>query len=328
MLIHHDDCGLQLITDGRLPLGARAGGRRAAAVRDRRVLERRGRSVRLVTRTAVRASPFLLHRDGDPRASRRTVPDTGRSRERPSVDAPSGTGLARPGSRARRGPSPVDGGTADDHDGQPVRLRAAHEVRGRGGELVGDGDLRRPERQPPAVGCARGGRAAERGPRRRSRRRSFPAGTAGRRSRSRRPPRRVPNARGSQFGSGARSRPGRPGAGSRCPASAAFEWSTPADAQTNPWWVSAITRPSRERTTRPVSCRMTSSCRRSVSLARELAGAGRRLDVARARRRALRPSRRPSARRRPRRPPGARPSRRSARRARLPPGSRGAPRPG
>ena len=47
--------------------------------------------------------------------------------------------------------------------------------------------------------------------------------------------------------------------------SAAFEWSTPAEAQTNPCRVSAITSPPRDRTMRAVSRRITSSCRRSVS---------------------------------------------------------------
>ncbi len=47
--------------------------------------------------------------------------------------------------------------------------------------------------------------------------------------------------------------------------SAAFEWSTPAEAQTKPWRVSAITSPPRERTTRTVSDRITSSWRRLVS---------------------------------------------------------------
>ena len=47
------------------------------------------------------------------------------------------------------------------------------------------------------------------------------------------------------------------------PGSAAFEWSTPAEAQTKPWRVSAITSASRERTMRFVSRRITSSWRGS-----------------------------------------------------------------
>ena len=60
-------------------------------------------------------------------------------------------------------------------------------------------------------------------------------------------------------------RPGRRAAGRACPASGAFEASTPAEAQTKPWRVSAITNGARVRTIRAASRRITSSCRGSAS---------------------------------------------------------------
>ena len=103
--------------------------------------------------------------------------------------------------------------------------------------------------------------------------------------------------------------------------SGVFEWSTPAEAQTKPWRVSAITSgaalahdpPSRAGPPR---------ARAGRARAGQLARPRRRLDVRRARRRGPRPSRPPSARRRPRRRPRARRARRSARRGRRPRRSR------
>ena len=72
---------------------------------------------------------------------------------------------------------------------------------------------------------------------------------------------------------------GSTGSRTTVPGSAAFDGSTPADAQTKPWRVSAITSAPRERTTRFVSRRITSTLRGSLtSPASSRARAGR-LDV-------------------------------------------------
>ena len=62
------------------------------------------------------------------------------------------------------------------------------------------------------------------------------------------------------------------------PGSGAFEWSTPAEAQTKPWRVSAMMNGGRARTIRAVSRRTTSTSRGS-RVAGELARPLRRLDV-------------------------------------------------
>ena len=99
-------------------------------------------------------------------------------------------------------------------------------------------------------------------------------------------------------------RPDHSGSSTTLSGSGAFEASTPAEAQTKPWRVSAITSGGRARTMRAASRRITSMLAR--------VGAGRELErlLARARprrgaRRGPRPSRRPSARRRARRRPRA-----------------------
>ena len=71
---------------------------------------------------------------------------------------------------------------------------------------------------------------------------------------------------------------GSTGSSTSVPGSGALEASTPAEAQTNPWRVSAITSGGRERTTRTASPRITSRWRASCP-ARELDRCGRRLDV-------------------------------------------------
>ena len=63
------------------------------------------------------------------------------------------------------------------------------------------------------------------------------------------------------------------------PGSAAFEWSTPAEAQTNPCRVSAITSPPRERTMRAVSREDHLELRGGRSPARRARGALGGLDV-------------------------------------------------
>ena len=166
MLIHHDDCGLQLITDEGFSASSRQR-RDAAAVRDRVLHERRRRRPP-VDRPGARA-----------RRSCRTATTCAASstRSRPALSARSslsGRGRARRASRARRQRRrPSTPRTAHDHDRQPVGLCRADEV-GRGRELVGDRDLRRAQRHARRGRACRAGRAAARARRRRSRRRSCP----------------------------------------------------------------------------------------------------------------------------------------------------------
>ena len=165
--------------------------------------------------------------------------------------------------------------------------------------------------------------------RRRSRRRSCPGGTA-------RPNESVTitaDVDAGQLAQRARGcaralASGSSGSRTTVPGSGAFEWSTPAEAQTKPCRVSAITSGGRARTIRAVSRRIDLDLRAGRSLAGELARPVGRLDVVERDDAALglrdRLLRDDDARRRPR----ARRARRSARRGRRPRRSRAGPRPG
>ena len=230
-------------------------------------------------------------------------------------------------SRPRAVAAKVD--AADDRSRVVARL-AEHEL-GRARKLVGDGDLRRLQLVARAVVRSRAGRAAVAGRRPRGRRRSSPGGTDGRtsRSRSRRRPGRCAPAALSRMRAAEAS--GSSGSSTTVPAPFAFDASTPADAQTKPCRVSAITSGGRDRTTRTLSRRISSRWR-GIGVGRQLAGLRRTARRRPATRRGPPPSKRPSARPRPRLHRGARPParrrRRGARRGRRPPRSPAGPRAG
>ena len=173
-------------------------------------------------------------------------------------------------------------------------MRLSHHELGCSGDLVRDGDHCRLQLVAPR-------RVPRRSRRQRCRqlrapRRSCPGARRARRSRS--PPHRG-DAR--QHSRAARSRSadasGSSGSNITVPGPFALDASTPADAQTKPCCVRAITRGGRERTTSADSARITSISRGSPSLpASSIArGDG---STSRGERRDPPPSRRPSARRR------------------------------
>ena len=103
---------------------------------------------------------------------------------------------------------------------------------------------------PGRVDARRSARGSARSRRRRARRRSSPAARRGRTSRSRRRRRRRPVSSREPLAEARRRGVGvERAAGRACPRPGAFDASTPAEAQTNPCRVSAITSGGRERTT-------------------------------------------------------------------------------
>ena len=183
--------------------------------------------------------------------------------------------------------------------GRPSALRRPHEVGG-GRELVGD-----------ATWVVRSGTPARSGVPRRSRsgaRPATPIATSVVPCRNGRPNESVTMTATSTPAWLAKRRPdpralasGSSGSRMTVPGSAAFEWSTPAEAQTKPWRVSAITRPPRERTTRSVSAEDHLELPEVGLRARRALARAARARSRRARRPGPRPSRRPSGRRRRRR---------------------------
>ena len=204
---------------------------------------------------------------------------------------------------------------------------AAHEVGG-GGDLVGEGDLRGAQDVPRAVDRpAQVERAAARPatpiatsvvPRRNGRPNESLTITATSVPACRRIEARIRRALSS----------GSTGRRTTVPGSGAFDVSTPADAQTKPWRVSAITSGAARAHDALRLAQDHLDLARVAHLAGELARAIRTARRRRAARRGPPPSRRPSARPRRRRRPRAARARRSARRGRRPPRSRADPRPG
>ena len=177
----------------------------------------------------------------------------------------------------RRRPSPASVDAADDR-GRNARALAQHELGG-AGDLVGDGDHRRAQLVADAV--VRAAQVAERGDPGDAER------DVGRPLPPRAPERVADDDAGRDAGQLAqplaerlrRRRPGRAAAGSTVPGPFAFEASTPAEAQTKPCRVRAITSGGRERTTSADSRRITSTCRGSPSSPASSTARGGRLDL-------------------------------------------------